>query len=197
MTTDSKKVHARKEQTDKAIGDALLKLLKTKRLSSITMNELAKEAQKSRSTLYQHFNNVNEVYEMLIDQFISGLDSIENQLSCSKDISDQSAGIPFCIAIKTSEHFAPLFKEDRFLSDYLTRIGNLKNGGLNSKVFRNLAEQGCSNVEIFAIYIFQISGCFNLARNPYISEDDWVEAKAAVDIFIEGGLNALKEARFT
>ena len=58
---------ARFERCGEAIRQALLRLLVGKRIENVSMSELAREAGVSRSTLYAHYGNVQDVYAALVD----------------------------------------------------------------------------------------------------------------------------------
>lgn len=74
---------ARFEKSAEAIKQAFLRLLVARRLEDISMSELAREAQVSRSTLYAHFGNVEEVYHALVMEFLAKLRSLNTHLHCS------------------------------------------------------------------------------------------------------------------
>ena len=49
--------HRYRTRTEDAIKGALVRLLAAKPLTQLTIAEVAREAQVSRSTFYQHYNN--------------------------------------------------------------------------------------------------------------------------------------------
>ena len=61
MQTDIKKVDKRVAKTQKAVKDALLKLLAQKDFKQISITDLAREAGINRATFYMHFNSTHEV----------------------------------------------------------------------------------------------------------------------------------------
>lgn len=58
-------IDRRSRRTREALRTALLRLLKTKPLKSITVSELAREADINRATFYTHYQDVNDLFTSL------------------------------------------------------------------------------------------------------------------------------------
>ena len=65
-------------RTQTALLNALEELLKTKKLSSITITELCSEARINRNTFYYHYNNIIEFLEDNKNMVIEELNQISN-----------------------------------------------------------------------------------------------------------------------
>lgn len=65
-------------RTQTALLNALEELLKTKKLSSITITELCSEAKINRNTFYYHYNNIIEFLEDNKNMVIEELNQISN-----------------------------------------------------------------------------------------------------------------------
>ena len=59
----------RNTRTIRDIKRAMMTLLKSKHLEQVTMSEIAREAQISRSTLYNHYSTVMDIYEAIVQDF--------------------------------------------------------------------------------------------------------------------------------
>lgn len=173
----------RATKTKDAIAAALVGLLSSKSLDEITMSELARQASISRSTLYQHYGNVAEAYESLLEGFRNEVDSLFTQLDCDEG---KAGAKPFCNLVMDPSGFGALFKEGRFLESYLFNFDSVEEHYL----YRALRDEGASELEARAVSYFQLCGCFCLARSGMISKTDWPQAKRAIDRFIRGGLEA-------
>lgn len=62
---NSAPIDRRSRRTREALRTALLRLLKTKPLKSITVSELAREADINRATFYTHYQDVNDLFASL------------------------------------------------------------------------------------------------------------------------------------
>ena len=83
------KNNSRNARTTSSIKRALLDLLNRKSLDAVTMSELAREAQVSRSTLYQHYGNVHEVYAAVVSDFDERVAPVMSQLECYEGIEPE------------------------------------------------------------------------------------------------------------
>ena len=59
------------QRTDKAIIQALIRLLKTKRFEQITVKDILEEAPVSRGTFYAHFHDKYEIAERMQQMYLS------------------------------------------------------------------------------------------------------------------------------
>lgn len=72
MNVDDRRV----KKTKRALQNALAKLMAYKELRSITVQELADEADIHRATFYSHYHDVYDLYKQLENGVISELDTI-------------------------------------------------------------------------------------------------------------------------
>ena len=68
-------------ESDTAIKEALLRVMRSRTLDSVSVAELARQAQVSRTTFYAHFNNVYEVFQALIGDYMADVQSLDGRLS--------------------------------------------------------------------------------------------------------------------
>lgn len=57
----------------KVIKDSLINLLKVKSITKVTVTELCIEAKINRGTFYNHFYDINDVYNSIQDDFYNGI----------------------------------------------------------------------------------------------------------------------------
>lgn len=177
---------ARFEKSRRAIKDALLDLLGKKVLDAVSMSELARCAQVSRSTLYAHFGNVQEAYEELVTDFNRTLQPLEAQLHCEGCGSAGSR--PMCVALRESGRYRPVVTDGRFLPTLLERLRPTR---FENRTFRVYQELGLDADLAWAACCFQMSGCYAVALSQPGSAD-WPRVQSALDTFIRGGINALR-----
>ena len=203
----------RSEKTREAIKDSLLSLLASWELNDITMAELARNANISRSSLYAHYRNVREVFDDNVIDFCSGLRPLTAQLRCGacdegntsfapvdngdsiegdRDSSDRRwKDLPFCIALRDAGKFAPLVKDGNFLPSFLDLI--------DSQVFDvNDGYPLSEDLDVRkkrALLKFQMSGCYAVAMDDN-SDGDWPEIQQLLDAYIRAGSSEARNMRF-
>lgn len=67
-------------RTDRAIIDALIRLLKTQSFESITVQDILEETPVSRATFYAHFHDKYEVAERMQDMYLEMLEQIPAEI---------------------------------------------------------------------------------------------------------------------
>lgn len=182
------KTGVRNDRTKRDIKRALIELLESKSLDSITMSELARKAQVSRSTLYQHYGNVHDVYADTIEDFRSEVSPIMNAAACFDGI--EPVGMKsFCDLVRDERH------------DAVTNTRDFLNTFINNEMFGNpvfhqeLVSAGYTPQIARALAYFQMNGCFNAAKRYGCDDETWHEVREAIDTFICGGLAACKERK--
>ncbi len=179
----------RTSRTRRDIKRALITLLGSKTRDDISMSELAREAQISRSTLYQHYNNVYEVYVDAVRSFDEETAPIMSHAACFDGAAADDKP-PFCSLLR-SENYRNITKTPCFLSTYwetFTTIGN-------SAFLKTLTDAGYSPEIAMAIAVFQTGGCFNAVQRYGANDATWHEVREAIDTFICGGLSACQEKK--
>lgn len=179
----------RMTETDGAIRTALLSILKEKPLAEVTVSEVARKAHVGRSTFYEHFGNVADVYDSVIGEFSRSLSKIASQVTCSG--ADSGPGTPFCARLRERSPYEGAVAENRFLPALLGHDGTLEKHDL----YGILAGAGYSPDEARAICAFQLAGCFTAARTANVADDAWPDVKAALDRFILSGISACLSAK--
>ncbi len=178
-----------KTRTDSAVKDALVKLLAVKPLADISVAELARVAGVSRSTFYEHYGNPGDVYDELTAEISAELSPLMSQVACSDGF--RPVGRPFCSLVRDAGERAPVVTEGRFMDAVLDQRGAYDEHDL----FDLMTEAGYTESQARALCLFQMSGCFNAARQLKVSADEWEEVRAVIDRFILGGIAACLAAK--
>ena len=177
-------------RTVRDIKQALLGLLGQKSLDDITMSEIARSAGVSRSTLYNHFNNPAEIYELLRQDCLQQVRPLTSEIS-SKSTTEALTQLitkkSFCTLIRDESELHPIINESAFLQGLITNPEFLRSHDL----YQVLRDAGQSDEQARAICAFQMIGCFTLAKMSPSSADSWDGIKDVIDRFIKGGLSAL------
>ena len=105
-------------RTQTALLNALEELLKTKKLSSITITELCSEARINRNTFYYHYNNIFEFLDEHKQIVIEDIKKVseKNRTHC-KDVH-----VDLCNALKNHPNFLTIMLSPNCDIDYFSDI---------------------------------------------------------------------------
>lgn len=184
-----KSTPTRNDRTKRDIKRALLELLSRKRLDDITMSELAREAQVSRSTLYQHYGNAFEAYEEIIKDFTDDVSPVMSEAACFDGIEPVGT-MPFCKLVRDEKYRAVTDTPD-FLPSFMQHMGHIG----NHEFLHALTSAGYTPEIAEALAVFQMNGCFNAIKAYGADDATWREVRDAIDTFICGGLSACQEKK--
>ena len=191
MTKDSnaKASDTRYIRCEERIQKALLRLLASKSLTDIGVSELSREANVSRATFYSHYDNVGDVFDQLVQQALSDVQTFEERFSCegkSCRNSNQSDRVTYCEQIRSKGEWSSVTKDPRFFHSMLSLMKStepLSYDSANLGIPRHASE---------ALRLFQMSGCHAVATSKFAQQEDWPMIRELIDAFIEGGLNAIR-----
>lgn len=180
---------ARYAKCEKRIQEALLKLLSTKPLADIGVSELSREAKVSRATFYAHYENVGDVFDQLVQQALSDVQTFEERFACDSNQCKQRGRQTYCERIRSNGEWSSVTKDPRFFSSMMNMADAtepLSYDSANLSISKNASE---------ALRLFQMSGCHAIATSRFAKQDDWPIIRELVDTFIEGGLNAIRSRK--
>jgi len=80
----STKLDRRKQYTRMVLKDSIMKLLKEKSISTITVKEICKEADINRSTFYAHYSDQYDLLEKIEEEIIEDMITYLNQYDFDK-----------------------------------------------------------------------------------------------------------------
>lgn len=178
---------ARYRRAEEAICDALATLLRSKPLAAVTMSEVARTAQVSRSTLYAHFENVADIYQVLVGRFQAQAQTFDEHFGCP-GCQERAAVRPWCECVRDAGDFAGVVGDSQFLP---MTLGSAADGAARHGAVERLQAAGLPADIAEAIALFQMSGCHAVATSDLGRQGDWPRFRQALDRFIQGGMGAL------
>lgn len=181
---------ARFKRSESNLQAALLRLLQGKPLADIGVSELAREARMSRGTFYAHYENVADVYEQLVERMMGDVQTFDEHFACSSTAVGDCPAKPYCERIREAGDYAALTREPRFLATVLA----LGRAGAPETFEQRLVEEGIPVGTAQALMTFQMSGCHAVATSDAALRADWPLTRSMIDAFIEGGLEAVRNA---
>ena len=181
---------ARFIRSEERMQHALLTLLQHKPLADIGVTELAQEAQVSRATFYAHYENVNDVYEQIVQHFMSDIQGFNEHFDCTGG-AKSCPSQPYCERIREADEYGGVARDAHFFATMMSFIEEGESFSLKER----LIEAGISRDIARALTLFQMSGCHTLATSARVNNADWPQIRQAVDRFIEGGVAALTSGK--
>lgn len=176
---------------EERIQNALAELLSTKALADVSVSELSREANVSRATFYAHYDNVSDVFDQLVVRTLSDVRTFEDRFQCDGQACRESDGVPYCerIRFRDEEPWGDIARDARFFPSMISLLSNTEPPAFDAaslNVSRGVAE---------ALRLFQMSGCHAVATSEFAQKDYWPIVREVLDIFIEGGLEAVRTRR--
>ena len=127
------------ERTDRDITNALLKVMESKSLEKISVQDILDEAMINRSTFYQHFPDKYAVLERLQEKYVSGMTEQIDEIIRNGELDLDKINEVLCAYLKQnrrqmrqilavrSENLDLQGRMRALFSDYLKRSGSLLN----------------------------------------------------------------------
>lgn len=180
---------ARYAKCEKRIQEALLKLLSAKPLADIGVSELSREANISRATFYAHYENVGDVFDQLVQQAMSNVQSFDERFGCDSKSCRSASHSAYCEQIRSNGQWASLTQDPRFFSSMM----NLPDE--SELPCHDSARLGLSKNSLEALRLFQISGCHAIATSKFAKQENWPQIRNMIDVFIDGGFQAIRSRK--
>lgn len=178
-------MNAKSDKTKRALTQALERCLQRKGLTDVSVSELAREANVSRSTFYAHFDNVADVFDLAVREAALSIATLDEGLGCR--LCPSAGKMPFCENMRRGERNAALFRSPLFLSAMLS------NESIDGEqpYIKRLTDAGITDDIAKAVCRFQLSGCYAAATAQDYSDAEWTRCRTALDTFIRAGMEAL------
>ena len=180
---------ARYAKCEQRIQDALLELLSAKPLTQISVSELAREAHVSRATFYAHYENVGDVFDQLVQQVMSNVQTFDERFSCDGGSCKNRSQSTYCEQIRSNDQWANVTQDPRFFSSMMGLPDE------SEPPCHDSANLGISKNALEALRLFQMSGCHAIATSKFAKQDDWPQIRDMIDAFIDGGLDAIRSRK--
>lgn len=181
--------------TLKVIKDTFLKLINNEPYSKITVTEICREANITRSTFYLHYNSISDVLNDTLDD---ALQLSQNSIlinSSEKDLTfnylkKNESMIPACQRIGQSDKYQKLLM-DPDLSEYI--IGRIMAREKDKVIPALMKKANLSKKEAETIFLYIIHGSFAVNRaHHFIKDESWSRDVNLLNKFTAAGYQGLK-----
>ena len=185
------KKNRKNRYTVQAIKNAFLETEKKKMFNEISVAEICRYAQVSRSTFYQYYNNLTELLdEILLDISEQCSDAITVH-KLLENADEKPEKEPFCEFVRREKKYRGLFMDESLTSKIIDgMIFNFCNRE-SDKVIKKMST---SSDEILTYSYFQMNGCLSVIRKTIgQTEKEWKETRQTLDQIVARSLQMLKQ----
>ena len=175
----------RKTNTKENIKKAFIKLIKDKGFDSLTVSDLAREANINRGTFYLHYYDIDDVLDDLLNDVITDTSSILDHVLCPEKLG---CTYPFCRKVQEDTRLQVLFFDDVASSRLLEKLCELSKEEFVTHLMQNSL---LTFEQAEAVLYFQMNGCLAINKRMLKNKcTNWKEIQQAVDHFIRAGLES-------
>lgn len=183
-----KKTDRRTIYTKNAIKNSLLDVLQKKNFTDVTVTEVCRNAEINRGTFYLHYTNMTGVLNEIIDDVFQNAKSLFEHLNLDNYNPSSRCKTPFCQHIQNSGKSKVIFLDDT-LTGYI--IKKLYNYYKEDFIAQLTAISDLTEKQAYAIFIFQMNGCFAVNKAMHWNCPDnkeWCPVQETIDGFIQRGI---------
>ena len=188
-----KKMNRRTRYTINVIKESFLKLIDQKSYSKITITQICKDSNITRSTFYLHFNSLTELLNEVIDDalYLSTKTYDVPLLSNTEYLQNNESLLPACQRIGDSPKYQNLLMDDD-LSEYI--IGRIMKHERAYVIPSIIEKTGLSKTKAESLFRYVIHGSFAVNRaHHFVKSDDWKQDMQMLNDFTEAGYQKVKK----
>ncbi|MCB5223457.1 TetR/AcrR family transcriptional regulator (plasmid) [Pediococcus pentosaceus CGMCC 7049] len=188
---NSNRIDRRTIYTVNVIKDSFLELIQDKPYSKISIKEICKVADISRSTFYLHFKSINDVLNAILDYAIkmTSPDYLKISNFSIDYLKENESLIPACQRVGSSEKYRKLLLDPE-LTEYI--VGRIMIRERNRVVPAIQEKTGLSKEDAETLFLYTLHGSFAVNRaNQFRKNNKWYHDVQLLNNFTLNGYNAL------
>lgn len=196
-----RKKDKRSIETEENIKRCLLEFLATKRFGGITVSETCRAAGITRATFYQHYDNLADVLDELIDDVTNDLGDIP--LAMCESCAPRSgapvephawSGMPFCHFYASQNPYRALLEEGWIAERLIEHIvdSKLDDMLLAYSDGRQWTSEERTRMRYFNI--FRMNGCLAAVRAAFRNGYDWSLVQPGLDSAMAAAMETVMQA---
>ena len=179
----------RSQRTIKNIKKSFLNLLKDENYLQITVSQICKISNITRTTFYSYFNNLNDLLnEIINDAIFNKKDNYQfNQKYSFEEIKNNNSLLPMCQRLCDSNKYRCLFM-DPTLSEYI--INKIIVHEQNKIIPKIKNKTRLTETDAKLLFKYQVYGSFMInKKHKFIKNSSWYHDLEILNKFAEGGYN--------
>lgn len=192
----TRKTDRRTQYTINIVKEAFLELINDHPYSQITVTQVCRQAEITRSTFYLHFNNLTDVLNVVLDDALmiskNSAESLPNISELSIDCLKQNESLlPTCQRIASATKYRALLM-DPDLSEYIIgRIASHERGRMIPLIQQRT---GLNSQDAETLFNYTLHGSFAInKRHHFIKDDEWYHEVELLNCFINAGYRTFKK----
>ncbi|ATL80166.1 TetR/AcrR family transcriptional regulator [Lactiplantibacillus plantarum] len=188
---NSNRIDRRTIYTVNVIKDSFLELIQDKPYLKISIKEICKVADISRSTFYLHFKSINDVLNAILDDAIKMTppDYLKISNFSIDYLKENESLIPACQRVGSSEKYRKLLLDPE-LTEYI--VGRIMIRERNRVVPAIQEKTGLSKEDAETLFLYTLHGSFAVNRaNQFRKNNKWYHDVQLINNFTLNGYNAL------
>lgn len=188
---NSNRIDRRTIYTVNVIKDSFLELIQDKPYSKISIKEICKVADISRSTFYLHFKSINDVLNAILDDAIkmTSPDYLKISNFSIDYLKENESLIPACQRVGSNEKYRKLLLDPE-LTEYI--VGRIMIRERNRVVPAIQEKTGLSKEDAETLFLYTLHGSFAVNRaNQFRKNNKWYHDVQLINNFTLNGYNAL------
>ncbi|GAB5051728.1 MULTISPECIES: TetR/AcrR family transcriptional regulator [Lactiplantibacillus] len=188
---NSNRIDRRTIYTVNVIKDSFLELIQDKPYLKISIKEICKVADISRSTFYLHFKSINDVLNAILDDAIkmTSPDYLKISNFSIDYLKENESLIPACQRVGSSEKYRKLLLDPE-LTEYI--VGRIMIRERNRVVPAIQEKTGLSKEDAETLFLYTLHGSFAVNRaNQFRKNNKWYHDVQLINNFTLNGYNAL------
>lgn len=188
---NSNRIDRRTIYTVNVIKDSFLELIQDKPYSKISIKEICKVADISRSTFYLHFKSIDDVLNAILDYAIkmTSPDYLKISNFSIDYLKENESLIPACQRVGSSEKYRKLLLDPE-LTEYI--VGRIMIRERNRVVPAIQEKTGLSKEDAETLFLYTLHGSFAVNRaNQFRKNNKWYHDVQLLNNFTLNGYNAI------
>lgn len=192
----TRKIDRRTQYTINIVKEAFLELINDHPYSQITVTQVCRQAEITRSTFYLHFNNLTDVLNVVLDDALmiskNSAESLPNISELSIDCLKQNESLlPTCQRIASATKYRALLM-DPDLSEYI--IGRIASHERSKMIPLIQQRTGLNSQDAETLFNYTLHGSFAInKRHHFIKDDEWYHEVELLNRFINAGYQSFKK----
>ena len=192
----TRKIDRRTQYTINIVKEAFLELINNHSYSQITVTQVCRQAEITRSTFYLHFNNLTDVLNIVLDDTLmiskNSTGTLPNISELSIDCLKQNESLlPTCQRIASATKYRALLM-DPDLSEYI--IGRIASYERDKMIPLIQQRTGLDSQDAETLFNYTLHGSFAInKRHHFIKDDEWYHEVELLNRFINAGYQTFKK----
>lgn len=182
----NRKTDRRTLYTLRVIKDSYLKLINEQPFAKVTVTQVCRQAEITRSTFYLHYDNLNEVLDQVLDEALLFSDD-------QPAIGNGDSLIPACQRIAGSKKYRNVLMNPDLTEYIINRIAKHERQHILPQIMK---KTGLGEEDAEILFQYMIHGSFAInKRHHFMKDQEWYREVKMLNDFVNSGYQAFtKEA---